>query len=58
MPKEKERLKRENIKHKNRKINRFQEKIINIEDKQRRSNIIIIGIITEEIQNKAKVWKK
>lgn len=45
-------MKREEKSHKNGKVNRFQEKIINIEDKQRRSNIIIIGIITE-----AKLWR-
>lgn len=38
------------FKNRNRKVNRLK-KII-IEDKQRRSNIIIIGVITEENQSK------
>ena len=46
-------MKWEKIKLKNRNVNRFQEKIINVDYKQRRSNIIIIGITTEEKQNKS-----
>lgn len=40
------------IKTKNIKAKIFQEKIINIEDKQRRSNIIIIEVTTEGSQSK------